>query len=160
MALSGADPICKSQIKATHDTSGDMAPLLEIDHIYYQEAILIDDGTYHHVVTGWITLTNKGGSNLENISIFINLGNEAVIHQPFICDAHGTPASDTLSFPNLPAGQTSPAQAYYWSLINHEPGAQEPVPFTVTPRLTPQYTVSYTTLPTFSQHDTTTVNLS
>src|SRR5438128_1085502 len=138
MPVSGANPVRGTQVDAKHDTSGALSPLLVIDHSYFQQAVLVDDGTYHHVVTGSITLTNKGGSNLEDISILVHLGDDADIHSPYFCDALGNQLqSSSIGFPNLAPNQESPAQPYYWSLINQEQGAQEPGPFHVTPRLNP-----------------------
>jgi hypothetical protein len=120
----------------------------------------VDDGTYHHMVTGWITLSNKGGTNLQDVSLLINMDCEANVHTAYLCDANGMQITPpVLSFPDLAPGQTSPTQAYHWTLNQIEP-APEPTPFTVTPKLNPQYTVTYVTLPTFAQTDTTTVNLS
>ncbi len=157
---SGADPVCGTQNPATYDTSGDMAPMLEITHTYYQQATLVDEGSFHHVVTGSITLTNKGTPDLDDVSILVNMDCEANIHTAYLCDADGNQVKPpTITFPDLPQGSQPQTQVYHWTLKRIE-NSQEPGPFAVTPKLNPRFTVSYRTLPTYAQSDTTTVNLS
>ena len=160
---SGSDPI-GNNIKATHDTSsGQAGPALEIDHVYFQQAVLVDGGAYNHVVTGVITLKNNSSTvTLSDISVYIQLDTSANVHGPYFCDQNGNTQQQqawmTMTFPDIVPGSNSPSQPYYWTLWHHG-NLQEPGAFTVTPKLSPEYTVSYQTAPPFGQNDSTTVLL-
>jgi|GEM_PF-5809546 len=161
---SGADPIPSSQANHTHDViAGDGAPELEIEHVYFTQAVLKDGTTFNHVVTGTITLKNDSKLvKLKNVAVYIQLDNGAAVHKPVFCDQTGTnlmKSSMTMNFPDIDPGTNSPTQPYYWTL-KHQQGLNEPNNFTVTPMMTPEYTVSYSAAPPFTQSDATTVDLS
>lgn len=146
--LLGVTPVASSQVTTPHDTTGDLAPHLHIDHTYYQEAKEVQ-GETHQALAGRIQVSNQGQPLLEDIFVYLHIVGDADFSDPYICDVNGNPIPPgpgsrypAIYFGDLSTGQTSPALTYYWTLVRGF-SATEPSPFQVTPILIPKFTVNY-----------------
>jgi hypothetical protein len=160
----GVQPVAGFSTTKTHDTTGSQAPILHIEHTFFQQAQEVKSEV-RYMISGQIQVKNLGSPMLKEIYVFLHLDHEhEVFSEPFICYANGDPVPPgpgsvwpAIYFGDLPQGGTSPALTYYWTLRS---GFSNPVPdsrtFEVTPILIPQFRVSYPETQGFDG-DTTTV---
>ncbi|MEM7586395.1 MAG: hypothetical protein AAF560_23590 [Acidobacteriota bacterium] len=162
LLLPGVEPIVKNgqlQFVTTskHDTTGSKAPHLQIEHSYHTKAHFVHEQEHHHVLASYITLKNLSQEvTLSNIKVYIDFDDTAQSLDAYICDAEGTHLvlqdDYKIVFDQpLTPGASSAQRQYFWT-VKHRgaPELHQSKNFTVTPNISPAFSVHYTEAAMFS----------